>query len=562
MNYNNKDLYKILQVSNDATIEMINTAYSFLAKKYHPNSPSGDPEKFDEITYAFEILCNPTTRKQYDESKRLNFDQFMPSVFPVTSNYNNDLQGLINLIYENINFHSVNHNPTKSRVYQEIYDEIIKNKSAIESSYADNNPIWKILKTYQPYLNPEEFNGIKLVVLKMLNISEKEATNTINTTDDTDIPFKKIIIISSIIFIAALAGIILAFIVLPGTLNSTKSSPNDPNEVSTQTPESANGEDKTFLYFARVVNIGTPVNVRSAPTTEWDNITDKIASGEVVEVLEHKPNGWYSIKKNDTQGYIYGGLLENNDYPDAFAIAQITPAEIRVFDKDHKLYKILKEHDRYVVYYHDNENYYIVSEKGNIILIRKEDVLLENPQKTAIPYIEERTRDMVKYFAITKEQFIIEEDEKNNNNQDKNEDKNTQENNNESDTNIIIEPKENTIIDKDRQETQKPPPVMFPGNNNNDNNISMDSYLNDLKTSILNNWQAPPGMNNYSTVVSIRLSKNGSLENVVITQSSGNIDVDQASIKAVKLTAPFKPLPDRYKRDSIEIQFNFDNKSD
>lgn len=559
MNYSNKDLYKILQLSNDASIEMINNAYSHLARQYHPNSPYADPEKFEEITYAFEILCNPTTRKKYDDSKKLQFSQFMPTIFPVINNSTNDLQGLINLIYENINFHSVNHNPTKSRVYQEIYDEIIKKKTLIESSNADKNPIWKILKTYKSYLSEEEFNGIKLVVLKMMNITEKDANKTLNKTDDTDIPFNKIIVISSIVFIAALSGIILAYVLMPKKTSPLINAPSDSPEVSIHRPEDSNNQDKTFLYFARIVNIGLPVNIRSAPSTEWDNITDKISPGEVVEVIDHKPNGWYSIKKNTVQGYIYGGLLENNDYPDAFAVAQVIPAEIKVFDKDHKLYKILKENDRYVIYYHDNENYYIVSEKGNLILIKKEDVLLENPQKTEIPYIEEKTKKLVKYFAITTEQFIVEDEETNEKNEDM-DDKNPEEET-KIDTSTLINSKDNKILDRENQYKEKLPPISFPGDHNTRNTISMESYLSNLKSNILSNWQVPIGLDNYSTIVSIRISKSGLLENVRITQSSGSSIIDEASIKAVKLTAPFRPLPDSYNKDSLEIQFNFDNKS-
>lgn len=66
-----KNLYQILGVAKDATMDQIKSAYRKLAKKYHPDVHPGDEEcekKFQEITEAYSILSDENKRKKYDAS--------------------------------------------------------------------------------------------------------------------------------------------------------------------------------------------------------------------------------------------------------------------------------------------------------------------------------------------------------------------------------------------------------------------------------------------------------------------------------------------------------------
>lgn len=64
-----KNLYQILGVAKDATMDQIKSSYRKLAKKYHPDVHPGDEEcekKFQEITEAYSILSDENKRKKYD----------------------------------------------------------------------------------------------------------------------------------------------------------------------------------------------------------------------------------------------------------------------------------------------------------------------------------------------------------------------------------------------------------------------------------------------------------------------------------------------------------------
>lgn len=51
-----KNPYEVLGVSRDASEEEIKTQYRRLSKKYHPDNPTGDSEKFDELQKAYEAI--------------------------------------------------------------------------------------------------------------------------------------------------------------------------------------------------------------------------------------------------------------------------------------------------------------------------------------------------------------------------------------------------------------------------------------------------------------------------------------------------------------------------
>ncbi len=63
----NKDYYKILGVTRDASEDEIKKAFRKLAHVHHPDKKGGNAEKFKEINEANQILSDKTKRQQFDQ---------------------------------------------------------------------------------------------------------------------------------------------------------------------------------------------------------------------------------------------------------------------------------------------------------------------------------------------------------------------------------------------------------------------------------------------------------------------------------------------------------------
>lgn len=71
-----QDHYDILGVEHNAPSEAIQAAYARLSAKFHPkNGTAPDQEKFDTVTLAFEVLCNPELRREFDKIKGIGGDE-------------------------------------------------------------------------------------------------------------------------------------------------------------------------------------------------------------------------------------------------------------------------------------------------------------------------------------------------------------------------------------------------------------------------------------------------------------------------------------------------------
>ncbi len=99
----NKNYYDILQINKNASPEIIEKAYKTLAKKYHPDlQPEENKKQAEEIlkdiNEAYEILSNPTSKADYDNS--LNENYISEEDYENLYNQNEVLRNKLNTIYE------------------------------------------------------------------------------------------------------------------------------------------------------------------------------------------------------------------------------------------------------------------------------------------------------------------------------------------------------------------------------------------------------------------------------------------------------------------------------
>lgn len=128
--------------------------------------------------------------------------------------------------------------------------------------------------------------------------------------------------------------------------------------------------------------------------------------------------------------------------------------------------------------------------------------------------------------------------------------------------------KENTNINNNSQKqelnysptTQKSNNIQETQNAVNDNQppTYMKTYMRELQRRIKMNWEPPIEGRDKVVEILFKVAKDGSLLSYEIQKSSGITEVDRAAVNAIKLTAPFRPLPEEYKGQTLEILFTFD----
>lgn len=134
-----KNYYQILEVSENASPEVIEKAYKVLAKKYHPdawptNKSYWAEDRFKEITEAYQTLSNIELRKNYD----------------LEIGINNSLESKYADLYNE-----------NEKLKQEVNNMRIKNKS---KEYKDNlkeNQSDSYFKRYSSTLKNMIYNEIK-----------------------------------------------------------------------------------------------------------------------------------------------------------------------------------------------------------------------------------------------------------------------------------------------------------------------------------------------------------------------------------------------------------------
>lgn len=101
-----KNPYKILQVSNDVEIEVVEAAYKSLARKYHPdiNSAPFSEDKMKDLNWAREILINKDKREEWDNFHKEDNRTISTNVKvndPITNHESKDTKKEVNTNHRN-----------------------------------------------------------------------------------------------------------------------------------------------------------------------------------------------------------------------------------------------------------------------------------------------------------------------------------------------------------------------------------------------------------------------------------------------------------------------------
>ncbi len=97
-----------------------------------------------------------------------------------------------------------------------------------------------------------------------------------------------------------------------------------------------------------------------------------------------------------------------------------------------------------------------------------------------------------------------------------------------------------------------------PNNTDMQNQVDFTAYMKDLQKRIKRNWHPVQTRTPQRVIVKFKITKTGELLDSKITKTSYDKKLDNAALNAIKNTK-FKPLPNEYEEDSVEIEFTFDN---
>lgn len=141
-----KNYYDILQVNQNASPEIIEKAYKTLAKKYHPDlQPEENKKQAEEIlkdiNEAYEILSNPISKANYDNSLKENY--ISEEDYENLYNQNEVLKNKLNNIYQkekninNINSESINYPKNNSNDNLKKQEEFFAKQQAENLKYQE-----------------------------------------------------------------------------------------------------------------------------------------------------------------------------------------------------------------------------------------------------------------------------------------------------------------------------------------------------------------------------------------------------------------------------------------
>lgn len=166
-----KNYYDILQVNQNASPEIIEKAYKTLAKKYHPDlQPEENKKQAEEIlkdiNEAYEILSNPISKANYDNSLKENY--ISEEDYENLYNQNEVLKNKLNNIYQkekninNINSESINYPKNNSNDNLKKQEEFFTKQQAENLKYQEELQRAREKAYHDAYIQDLKNRGYKI----------------------------------------------------------------------------------------------------------------------------------------------------------------------------------------------------------------------------------------------------------------------------------------------------------------------------------------------------------------------------------------------------------------
>lgn len=88
-------------------------------------------------------------------------------------------------------------------------------------------------------------------------------------------------------------------------------------------------------------------------------------------------------------------------------------------------------------------------------------------------------------------------------------------------------------------------------------NEAFQPYMDEMHKQISGKWQPPSVNKDSEAILEFTILKNGYVKDEKVFKSSGNKEVDDSALTALRKASPLPPLPLSFPKDSITIKFNF-----
>lgn len=187
-----KNYYDELEISKNASQEVIERVYKVLAKKYHPDTTTepdkqAAEEKFKRISEAYSVLSDEEKRKKYDleleqSNPNISYDEYL-NVVNQRDSLNNSLNNLKNEYNHYRNSNNINRQNTQDNTqynYHQTYNQMNPNNNQNYSNPNTNSKKKTYYYTdtgkpasafaYYKYKIKQFFHNIGLLILAIVAI--------------------------------------------------------------------------------------------------------------------------------------------------------------------------------------------------------------------------------------------------------------------------------------------------------------------------------------------------------------------------------------------------------